>query len=86
MARLRSNESGSMNRLEKIFATTGEASLRYLDGEFQIIKPGNHVRCAVTGERIELVNLKYWSTELQEPYISAEASLIRQQQRSESQD
>ena len=68
-----------MNRLEKIFATTGEATLRYLDGEFQIVKPGDHVRCAVTGERIELVALKYWSVELQEAYRSAQESLTRYQ-------
>lgn len=66
-----------MNRLEKIFTTSGEASLRYLDGEFQIVKPGDHVRCAMTGEKIELVALKYWSVELQEAYVSAEVSLQR---------
>lgn len=70
-----------MNRLEKIFATTGEASLRYLDGEFQIIKAGDHVRCAVTGEKIELVALRYWSVELQEAYVSAEAAFNRHQER-----
>ena len=66
-----------MNRLEKIFAATGEASVRYLDAEFQIIEPGDHVRCAVTSEKIELVHLKYWSVELQEAYVSAEVSLSR---------
>lgn len=69
-----------MNRLEKIFATTGEARLRYLDAEFQIVEPGDHVRCAVTGEKIELVHLKYWSVELQEAYVSAEISLKRHQE------
>lgn len=66
-----------MNRLEKIFAPNGQAELRYLDGEFQIIKPGDHVRCAVTSEKIELVVLKYWSVELQEAYVTAETSLQR---------
>jgi len=70
-----------MNRLEKIFTTTGEASLRYLDGEFQIVKPGDHVRCAITSEKIELASLKYWSVELQEAYVSAEASLQRFKER-----
>jgi len=66
-----------MNRLEKIFTANGEAGLRYLDGEFQIVKAGDHVRCAVTSEKIELAALKYWSVEFQEAYVSAEASLKR---------
>lgn len=70
-----------MNRLDKIFASSGEASLRYLDGEFQILKPGDHVRCAVTSERIELASLKYWSVEFQEAYVNAEASLQRYKER-----
>ncbi len=70
-----------MNRLEKIFAASGEAGLRYLNGEFQIVKPGDHVRCAVTAEKIELASLKYWSVELQEAYVSAEASMKRHKQR-----
>ena len=66
-----------MNRLEKIFAASGEASLRYPDGEFQIVTSGDHVRCAVTGEKIKLTQLRYWSVELQEAYLSAEISLHR---------
>lgn len=73
-----------MNRLEKIFAAGGEAGLRYLDGEFQIVKPGDHVRCAVTSEKIDLASLRYWSVELQEAYVSAEASLKRVRERYDS--
>jgi hypothetical protein len=51
--------------------------LRYLDGEFQVLKPGSFVRCAVTGQVIPLESLRYWSVELQEPYIDAKASLER---------
>jgi hypothetical protein len=41
-----------MNRFEG----PGErpAKIRYLDGDFQIIMPGNHVVCAVTGDIIRL--------------------------------
>ena len=35
------------------------------------------VRCAVTGEPIMLQDLRYWSVELQEAYVSAEVSLRR---------
>jgi len=40
-----------------------------------LLSDGDHVVCAVTGARIPLHELKYWSVERQEPYIDAEASL-----------
>jgi hypothetical protein len=66
-----------MNRFEKLFGTHGEARVRYLDGEFQVLSPGDYVRCAVTGQQIPLQDLRYWSVELQEAYASPEASLKR---------
>lgn len=66
-----------MNRLDKLFGMRGEAQVRYLDGEFQVIVPGEFVRCAVTGQKIDLADLRYWSVELQEAYASAEISLNR---------
>ncbi len=66
-----------MNRYDREIGQTGEAKLRYLDGEFQVLKPGSFVRCAVTGQPIPIENLRYWSVELQEPYIDARASLDR---------
>lgn len=66
-----------MNRFDKITGFRGEAKVRYLDGEFQILQQGDFVRCAVTGEPIPLAELKYWSVELQEPYKTADASLQR---------
>lgn len=55
----------------------GEAEVRYLDGEFKVVRQGSHVRCAVTGEAIPLEDLKYWSVERQEAYASREAVLTR---------
>jgi hypothetical protein len=66
-----------MNRFEKLLGLKGEARLRYLDGEFQVVSAGDFVRCAVTGEPITLPNLRYWSVELQEAYASAEISFER---------
>ena len=66
-----------MNRFEKLLGLKGEAKLRYLDGEFQVLSPGDFVRCAVTGEPIMLPDLRYWSVELQEAYASAEISFER---------
>ena len=48
--------------------TSEPASLHYGDGEFAILKPGSHVFCAVTGRRIVLPALRYWSAERQEAY------------------
>ena len=66
-----------MNRFERQVGQAGEAKLRYLDGEFQILSPGSFVRCAVTGQPIAIENLRYWSVELQEAYVDAAASLQR---------
>ncbi|MEZ5842965.1 MAG: DUF2093 domain-containing protein [Hyphomicrobiaceae bacterium] len=66
-----------MNRIDRMFGLRGEARVRYGDGEFQVIAPGDFVRCAVTGVSIPLSELRYWSVARQEAYASAEASLRR---------
>jgi hypothetical protein len=50
------------------------ARVRYLPGTFRLISDGDHVVCAVTGARIPLHELRYWSIERQEAYVDAEAS------------
>jgi len=55
----------------------GEAELKYLDGDFRVVRPGAYVRCAVTGVPIPLEELKYWSVDLQEPYVNPDAVLQR---------
>ncbi len=55
----------------------GEAKIKYLDADFEIIKMGQFVICAVTNEKIEIEDLKYWSVDLQEPYVDAEAAVKR---------
>ena len=66
-----------MNRIEKFFGLKNEAQVRFLDGEFEVVAPGDFVRCAVTGQPIGLADLRYWSVDAQEAYVSAEASLKR---------
>ena len=66
-----------MNRIEKFFGVRNEAKLRYLDGEFEVLSPGEFVRCAVTGQPISLADLRYWSVDAQEPYSTAEISVNR---------
>ena len=65
-----------MNRFEG--PGSGEARIRYLDADFQVLSPGNFVRCAVTGTPIPIDELKYWSVARQEAYIDAAASLKRE--------
>ncbi|GLT02069.1 hypothetical protein GCM10007897_34720 [Sphingobium jiangsuense] len=50
------------------------ARLHYMAYSFRVLSPGDHVLCAVTGQKIALDDLRYWSIERQEPYASAEAS------------
>ena len=51
------------------------ARLHYLPGTFRVLSHGDHVVCAVTRQPIPLAELKYWSVERQEAYVSAKASL-----------
>ena len=51
------------------------ARLHYMANGFRVLAPGDHVLCAVTGERIAIDSLRYWSVERQEPYASAEVAL-----------
>ena len=66
-----------MNRFERNTTFKSEAKLKYLDGEVQVVTPGEFVRCAVTGRTIPLDDLRYWSVELQEAYADAASSLKR---------
>jgi hypothetical protein len=50
------------------------AGLRYTLNNFEVLSPGDHVICAVTGKRIPLDMLRYWSPERQEPYADAVAA------------
>ena len=63
-----------MNRHQPI-GSNGEARLRYLDSDYQVVVPGSFVICAVTGRRVPLSELRYWSVDRQEAYADAAASL-----------
>jgi hypothetical protein len=55
------------------------ARVHYLPGTFRLLSEGDHVVCAVTGSRIPLQELRYWSVERQEAYVDAKASLSAEQ-------
>ncbi|MEN3794119.1 DUF2093 domain-containing protein [Fulvimarina sp. MAC3] len=64
-----------MNRMDG-----GEAKLKYGTPDFQVVRSGAYVCCAVTGEPIPLDLLKYWSVERQEAYRDADAVFEREKQ------
>ena len=64
-----------MNRIER--PGGGEARIRYLDGDFQVVSPGAYVVCAATGVTIPLHELRYWSVQRQEPYADVKAAVTR---------
>ncbi|MEO1475406.1 MAG: DUF2093 domain-containing protein [Pseudomonadota bacterium] len=55
----------------------GEARVKYLDADLQVLSPGDYVICAVTDRKIPLQALRYWSVEHQEPYADATSALSR---------
>ena len=59
-----------MNIFDKGFSSS-EAQVRYLDGDYVVVRPGSFVRCAITGKPIPLDELSYWNVDRQEAYADA---------------
>ncbi len=56
------------------------AQIRYMEADFQVLVPGTHVVCAITGTAIPLDELKYWSPVRQEAYVDAHAAVKAEQE------
>lgn len=54
--------------------TNRPARLHYMANGFRVLSAGDHVVCGISGERIPLDTLKYWSVADQQPYVSAEVA------------
>lgn len=52
--------------------TDRPARLHYMANGFRVLSPGDHVLCGVSGARIALEDLRYWSPEHQQAYASAQ--------------
>ena len=63
--------------LKRTGNSAGEARINYLDGDLEIISAGEYVTCAVTGRKIPLAGLRYWSVDHQEAYVDAAAAASR---------
>ena len=48
------------------------ARLHYMANGFRVLSPGDHVVCAVSGARIRLDDVRYWSVRDQAPYATAQ--------------
>ena len=48
------------------------ARLHFMANGFRVLSSGDHVLCAVTGARVPLEELRYWSVARQEPYAGAQ--------------
>jgi len=51
--------------------TDRAARLHFMANGFRVLNPGDHVVCAVSGARIALDDLRYWSVARQEAYATA---------------
>ena len=67
----------SMNAYDRELGKSDIAKLHYGDGEYVVLRPGRYVICAVTGVKVPLEALRYWSPELQEAYAGPEQALQR---------
>ena len=55
------------------------AKIKYLPNNFKVIQEGDHVLCAISGKKIPIENLSYWSVEDQEPYFSYKEANIKRE-------
>lgn len=51
------------------------ARLHYMANNFRVLTPGDHVVCAVSGDKVPLDQLRYWSVARQEAYATAEIAV-----------
>ena len=52
--------------------TDRPARLHYMANGFRVLATGDHVVCAISGQRVALEELRYWSVARQEAYATPE--------------
>lgn len=55
--------------------TDRPARLHYMANGFRVLATGDHVVCAVSGQRIAIEELRYWSVARQEAYATPEFAM-----------
>lgn len=66
-----------MNAHDRDLGLPELARLHYGDGDYVVLMAGRFVVCAVSGKRVALEHLRYWSAELQEGYAGPAEALQR---------
>ena len=69
-----------MNAHDRALSGNDIAKLHYGDGDFAVLRAGRFVICAVTGQKVPMEQLRYWSAELQEAYAGPAEALKRWQE------
>ena len=67
--------------MDQINRDDGEAKLKFLDGDYEVLEAGTYVVCAMTGAQIPIEALRYWSVDLQEAYASPDIATKRMQEK-----
>lgn len=55
-----------------MFNRSQPARIHYMANGFRVLSQGDHVVCAVSGEKIPLDTLRYWSVAKQQAYATPE--------------
>ena len=55
-----------------MFNRSQPARIHYMANGFRVLSQGDHVVCAISGEKIPLDTLRYWSVAKQQPYATPE--------------
>ena len=58
-------------------ASDRPAELQYGPNGFRVLRPGPYVLCAVSGQKVPLEELRYWSAARQEAYASPDLATKR---------
>lgn len=58
-------------------ASDRPAELHFGPNGFRVLRPGPYVLCAVSGQRVSLEELRYWSAVRQEAYATCELATKR---------
>lgn len=72
-----------MNIHDRFSASDREATLHFTDSDFQVVRPGSFVRCAVSDQAIPLDELRYWSAAHQEAYAGPAEAVAAARERGE---
>jgi hypothetical protein len=54
-----------------------EAVVKYRPADIDVLRKGDFVRCAATGQAIALDDLRYWDAARQAPFVSAAAAFSK---------